>query len=464
MSTIDSETRNKTLNTISYNERLKEKITAQAKRLTQLAIEKEELIELLREKTMTLDVSLDSNLNSLKNNRNAKSANPQKYKNQNYLKELIIAKDKIKELEENKRELINLKKTVSDRLYKANNDIDKTKESLIIMEKEKKNLMEQVYSLTSDKEQNSKKIQKITKNYDEQIKDLIQKNKKLFQDNKQLVIQIKKITHENNNLKKDNISLKNINSNFTKTIDNLTHQLNHFKNEINYTIKKQEIDKYEKLVDELNSKIYGKNREILKMKELQNNYELLENELTNAVDEKDKDILILSKHINKLNSNNTQLENDKDILQNKISDLLNENQKMKTEILSLKKKNDQITNQFQTMNNMKNSQINNLKKMNEVLEEKVIKIEKNKKYLEHLLTTTHPSRDLVSEILELYYQISGLENEKKNIEKEYLYQPLNSKYNDINKEIKKKEINNISTQITKLKKYLKSMEEGITIN
>ncbi len=84
MSTIDTETRNKTFNTISYNERLKEKITAQAKRLTQLAIEKEELIELLREKTMTLDVSLDSNLNSLKNNRNAKSANPQKYKNKNY--------------------------------------------------------------------------------------------------------------------------------------------------------------------------------------------------------------------------------------------------------------------------------------------------------------------------------------------------------------------------------------------
>ena len=111
---------------------------------------------------------------------------------------------------------------------------------------------------------------------------------------------------------------------------------------------------------------------------------------------------------------------------------------------------------------MKNSQINNLKKMNEVLEEKVIKIEKNNKYWEHLFT--HPSRDLVSQILELYYQISGLENEKKNIEKEYLYQPLNSKYNDINKEIKKKEINNISAQTDKLKKYLKSMEEGITIN
>ena len=338
MSTIDTETRNKTLNTISYNEKLKEKITSQAKRLTQLALEKEELIELLREKTMTLDVSLDSNLNSIKNNRNSKSANPQKFKNQNYLKELIIAKDRIKELEDNKRELINLKKTVSDRLSKANNDIDKTKESLIIMEKEKKNLMQQVYTLTSDKEQNSKKIQKITKNYDEQIKDLIQKNKKLFHDNKQLVIKIKKVTDENNYLKKDNISLKNINSNFTQTIDNLTHQLNHFKNEINYTIKKQEIDKYEKLVDELNSKIYGKNKEISKMKELQNNYELLENELTNAVDEKDRDNLILSKHINKLNSNIMQLENDKDILQNKISDLLNENQKMKTEILSLKKR------------------------------------------------------------------------------------------------------------------------------
>ena len=80
MSTIDSETRNKTLNTISYNEKLKEKITSQSKRLTQLAIEKEELIELLREKTMTLDVSVDSNLNSLKNNRNSKSANTQKYK------------------------------------------------------------------------------------------------------------------------------------------------------------------------------------------------------------------------------------------------------------------------------------------------------------------------------------------------------------------------------------------------
>ena len=50
------------------------------------------------------------------------------------------------------------------------------------------------------------------------------------------------------------------------------------------------------------------------------------------------------------------------------------------------------------------------------------------------------------------------------MEKEYLYQPLNSKYNDINKEIKKKEINNITAQIGKLKKYLKSMEEGITIN
>lgn len=210
--------------------------------------------------------------------------------------------------------------------------------NLLLLWKKKKNLIEQIYTLTTDKEQNSQKIQKIIKNYDEQIKDLIQKNKKLFHDNKQLVIKIKKVTDENNYLKKDNISLKNINSNFTQTIDNLTHQLNHFKNEINYTIKKQEIDKYEKLVDELNSKIYGKNKEISKMKELQNNYELLENELTNAVDEKDRDNLILSKHINKLNSNIMQLENDKDILQNKISDLLNENQKMKTEILSLKKR------------------------------------------------------------------------------------------------------------------------------
>ena len=146
----------------TYNQISVEKITKQINNNKQRAS------SINIEKTMTLDVSVDSNLNSLKNNRNSKSANPQKYKNPNYLKELIIAKDRIKELEENKKELINLKKTVSDRLYKANNDIDKTKESLIIMENEKKNLMEQIYVLTSDKEQKDKKIQKITKNYDEQ--------------------------------------------------------------------------------------------------------------------------------------------------------------------------------------------------------------------------------------------------------------------------------------------------------
>ena len=138
MSTIDSETRNKTLNTISYNEKLKEKITSQAKRLTQLAIEKEELIELLREKTMTLDVSVDSNLNSLKNNRNSKSANPQKYKNQNYLKELIIAKDRIKELEENKKELINLKKTVVIDYIKQIMILIKLKNLLLLWKMKKK--------------------------------------------------------------------------------------------------------------------------------------------------------------------------------------------------------------------------------------------------------------------------------------------------------------------------------------
>ena len=138
MSTIDSETRNKTLNTISYNEKLKEKITSQAKRLTQLAIEKEELIELLREKTMTLDVSVDSNLNSLKNNRNSKSANPQKYKNPNYLKELIIAKDRIKELEENKKELINLKKTVVIDYIKQIMILIKLKNLLLLWKMKKK--------------------------------------------------------------------------------------------------------------------------------------------------------------------------------------------------------------------------------------------------------------------------------------------------------------------------------------
>ena len=53
---------------------------------------------------------------------------------------------------------------------------------------------------------------------------------------------------------------------------------------------------------------------------------------------------------------------------------------------------------------------------------------------------------------------------KKNIENEFLYQNINLNENDSNKDIKKKAINNISQQIDKLKKYLKSMEEGITIN
>ena len=425
MSTIDIERRNN-MNTISYNEKLKEKITNQAKRLTQLALEKEELLELLKEKTMTLDVSLETNIPSNKNSRNSKSANNKKNKGKNYLKELIIAQDKIKELEENKKELDKFKKTVCDRLNKANNDIDKTKESLIIMENEKKTLIEQVYNLTTDKENNDKQIKKISKNYDEQIKDLINKNKKLFYDNKQLLNQIKKISNENQILKKDNISLKNINFNFTKTIDNLTQKLSKFQNEINDTIKKKEVEKYEKIVNELNIKIKGKNIEISKMKELQNNYELLENELSNVVDEKDKNILNLSKQINLLNTNKNQLEIDNDKLQIKISEITNENQKIKNEVFSLRKKYEQINSQFQSMNNMKNSQINNLKKYNEVLEEKVVKIEKNKSYLEHLLLTTHPSKNLIKDILELYYQISGLEIEKNNIENEYLYKPLDS--------------------------------------
>ena len=463
MSTIDIERRNN-MNTISYNEKLKEKITNQAKRLTQLALEKEELLELLKEKTMTLDVSLETNIPSNKNSRNSKSANNKKNKGKNYLKELIIAQDKIKELEENKKELDKFKKTVCDRLNKANNDIDKTKESLIIMENEKKTLIEQVYNLTTDKENNDKQIKKISKNYDEQIKDLINKNKKLFYDNKQLLNQIKKISNENQILKKDNISLKNINFNFTKTIDNLTQKLSKFQNEINDTIKKKEVEKYEKIVNELNIKIKGKNIEISKMKELQNNYELLENELSNVVDEKDKNILNLSKQINLLNTNKNQLEIDNDKLQIKISEITNENQKIKNEVFSLRKKYEQINSQFQSMNNMKNSQINNLKKYNEVLEEKVVKIEKNKSYLEHLLLTTHPSKNLIKDILELYYQISGLEIEKNNIENEYLYKPLDSFNENNDKETKKKAINNISQQINKLKKYLKSMEEGITIN
>ena len=45
-----------------YSEQLKKKITNQAKRLTKLANEKEELLELLREKTMTIDTSFSSNI------------------------------------------------------------------------------------------------------------------------------------------------------------------------------------------------------------------------------------------------------------------------------------------------------------------------------------------------------------------------------------------------------------------
>lgn len=497
--------------TVSYNEKLKKKITSQAKRLTKLANEREELLELLRERTMSDDSSYSSVVVQTNKSANLKNiiieGELEKSK-----KDLKLAQEKISELEKNKNDLNNFKETISKRLNIANEDIEKTKitlteiqnekESLLIkvkdneqiirnLREEKKNFVNKISSLETElaklqknncdlsialqklKEKNEKDIlntQKFSEGYNSQILNLNKKNKKLFQDNKQLSLQIKNLLMESKNLKTENEKLRQTNLQFNQQIENLTKQLQDFQNDITKTLKKTASYEIESTKRELEHKqneflsiIQGKDFEINKLKELNDNYVLLEKELNSNINKLNTQVQKLTRENQELKTNYNQSNTEVSILQDKYNTMCNDFTQKKNELDKMKWNYEEMTNQLQNANNMKNTQINNLKNYVQMLEEKSIAIGKNKKYLEHLLISTHPNSKKINQILEIYNEIVDLDVQKKNFEKEYLY---NDKENQIDGSIinkKRQAVSNIEEQINSLKQSLRKMEDDITI-
>ena len=461
-----------------YSEQLKKKITNQAKRLTKLANEKEELLELLREKTMTIDTSFSSNIYSTKNKHY-------------YERELILANEKIRELEKNKNDLNKFKDTISKRLSLANEDIEKTKIALNDIQKEKEDLLNQIKGLSDEKlgfldkistlEEKNTNLMKtnnelenekkqlilhqteITKTYDSQIAALTEKNKKLFQDNKDLVIQVKKTSKIISNLKKENDTLKTSNMTFSQKIDNLTMTLSTFQNDINKTLRQSTTLEIQAKNKEFLSIISSKDLEISKLKELNNNYIMLEQELSKSLKEKTQQASQYKMKLDSFNNDQSSLQREIEQLKIENEKIIEENMQLKQEVNKFMKNYENATSQFQSSSNLKNTQINNLKNYVELLEDKTVTMGKNKKYLEHLLIYTHPKSEKVKQILEIYKEIINLEIQKKNFEKEYIISQKGNE-DENNKMVKQQAIDNIDEQIKMLKQSLKEMEDDIRID
>ena len=461
-----------------YSEQLKKKITNQAKRLTKLANEKEELLELLREKTMTIDTSFSSNIYPTKNKHY-------------YERELILANEKIRELEKNKNDLNKFKDTISKRLSLANEDIEKTKIALNDIQKEKEDLLNQIKNLNDEKlgfldkistlEEKNTNLMKtnnelenekkqlilhqteITKTYDSQIAALTEKNKKLFQDNKDLVIQVKKTSKIISNLKKENDTLKTSNMTFSQKIDNLTMTLSTFQNDINKTLRQSTTLEIQAKNKEFLSIISSKDLEISKLKELNNNYIMLEQELSKSLKEKTQQASQYKMKLDSFNNDQSSLQREIEQLKIENEKIIEENIQLKQEVNKFMKNYENATSQFQSSSNLKNTQINNLKNYVELLEDKTVTMGKNKKYLEHLLIYTHPKSEKVKQILEIYKEIINLEIQKKNFEKEYIISQKGNE-DENNKMVKQQAIDNIDEQIKMLKQSLKEMEDDIRID
>ena len=478
--------------------KLRDKITTQAKRLTKLASEKEELLEMLREKTTTIDTSFNSGgygypVSTTVSNQFTRFNNPISnhqrilfYENEiekltKEKKTLII---QVKDLEKSKIDLSNFKETISKRLNIANEDIDKTKNALIDIQKEKEELTESKTKLEKKiklLEEHNHSLQKenceltlqvkqlqssqkeTTKNCDNQIISLNEKNRKMFQDNRELSTQIQTLNKTVNSLRNENVNLKKTNTVFISKIDKLTQQLNTFQSNINKQLQVTNTIEIETKKKEFMSILSSKELEISKLKELNNNYVLLENELSNSIKEK--------------NANYSKLKTDYDALSVQLNQLKLENQNLKTQFQSLtltstqqnadnkkmKQSQETIINQLQSASKMKNTQITNLKKHVELLEDKNTSLGKQKKYLEHLLIYTHPNSEKVNQILEIYKEILELEEQKRNFENEYILSKA-GREDDKNKQIKQNAVNNINEQIQMLKQSLQKMEDEIKID
>lgn len=469
----------------SYNEKLKQKITSQAKRLTKLASEKEELLELLKEKTtMTIDTSFSSCLMSTnKKNKTHYETELDKFK-----RELQSKNEQILGLEKAKTDLSNFKETISQRLTIANNDIDKAKGLLASMTKEKEELLEKIkqkeliistlntekntlVSQLSELEKNNSNIQRrnvelnikianfqveVTNNK-HVISSLDEKNKKMFMDNKEMSIKLKSALDENEALKSENKSLRSSNEKFSQRIDTLTNNLCGFREDISKTLKQSVNIEIENKKKEFLTILSSKDFEIKKLKQLNENYILLEKELSLSIQDKKKFISNLKKQQDSKEDIINTLQAENEMLKKENSKINEEVIEIRKELSDLKYDRGETITKLQASNNLKNTQINSLNNYIKILEEKAVCIGKNKKYLEHLLSYTHPKPNEVKQILEIYNEIVELEIQKKEFEKEYLGTGEATE----TEKLKQRALENVEEQIKMLKVNLHKMEDDI---
>lgn len=251
MSNIDS----------TYSKKLKEKVTIQAKRLNKLEAEKEELIELLREKQISSDSSQISSI--ISNSKPLSKYIPiqpisQLYQNEldQYKHELFKANAMINELQQNKIEMNVFKEQITERLTQTTIDIEKTKKSLTDLQTERDGLNDKVSNLEELNCQNMK----IIKEKDDLLFSIESSLLKSLRDEKsELLNQIKRYEASSSNLKKENREL-------AIKLTDLDKNKQVYNNAITETIelKKSKTKNYKEIrnLNEKNKKLYKGNKEL----------------------------------------------------------------------------------------------------------------------------------------------------------------------------------------------------------
>lgn len=523
---------------IEYNNKLKEKITSQAKRLTKLELEKEELIELLKEKNISSDNSLTSSVLSTNKKYHSQTASKSKLKatipqktnisssytntkrniittsssiksnnfiEDKYNQQLLIASVKIAELKKRNNEMLSYKDNISQRLTQTTIDIEKTKKSLHELQNERDELNDKVIELSNTikeneallkqrdesissfesivqalKKEKSELMSQIKKSeglkalydlnqnelialknnndkYQKDIQMINNKNKKLYQDNKDLASHLNTFKNDNEKIKIKNEDLQKTNQSFTQTIEVITKQLSEFQNkvekDINDTLKQSMTNELEMKKREFMKMISAKEKEIEKLKELTQNYNLLETELTNSLKQKDDMYIKLKDKYDILTDKFKKYKLEHVNPNDEVQKVLNENKAFQNEIEEQRVSYEKLSDQSEKVSIFKMNQINQLKLTIKTLEDRVIVLEKNKNYYEYLIKKTHPNSESIKEVIELYSEIVGLEQQRRLLEKEIVEMRNGEYYN--------KTISNIDKKISHLKESLKYMENDL---
>ena len=473
---------------------LKSNIKSKEKEMSDIYIEKEELIQQIKQ--LNEDMKLkEEKIKSLENNINLKKENEQKY---------LSEKNK-SEKEKPQKDYDNLKNTIEE-LNKKSNEVKTknksengsefngfeiiTKDKVIETNQLKQEQLENIKENNKVIEEYSQKIIKPEQEI-EKTKIELDNSKKQIEEKEQLIGKLnEKITEIENN-KNDKLKEQTeLNEKLNNEIEKLKANLNENENNrIKIEEEKQKISKelseekykkeqltneYHNKIKELNDKInlYENNRELekdkektllnqieefkLKFSELKKDIDEKNGELTNnknLIKNKEDLIDTLQKKVNELDKEIKDKQNKETINEKSLVNQLN------LELEQIKKNNSELLKERKEfekkITELENEKERNLKKINQlesdILEIKNAKDEKsqtNETQLKQSQETLPINKDKNENISDLLEEIRKLKEEDESNKK--IIKELNSTKSELNNQI-----NDLNTQVSKLDKQLK---------